>query len=76
MKIQETTARLKAFSNVVDAIDNLIRDAKNSIEYNTEKLKQEDLDDWYKTNCEKDLEINKLIIPIYEKIAENIGKGL
>lgn len=76
MKIQETTARLKAFSNVVDAIDNLIRDAKNSIEYNAEKLKQEDLDDWFKTNCEKDLEINKLIIPIYEKIAENIGKGL
>lgn len=76
MKIQETTARLKALSNTVDAIDNLIRDAKNSIEYNTEKLKQEDLDDWYKTNCEKDLEINKLIIPIYEKIAENIGKGL
>lgn len=76
MKIQETTARLKAFSNVVDAIDNLIRDAKNSIEYNTEKLKQEDLDDWYKTTCEKDLEISKLIIPIYEKIAENIGKGL
>lgn len=76
MTINELKGKAEAYLQAIENITDLIRQKQDTLESKKDRLKDPDMEGWYKESIEEEIKTLPHTISYLTKIAENISKGL